>query len=388
MQDTSNFKLVVVDDSESNIDVLMNLLGDDYQVSVAMDGKSALRVISQTVPDLVLLDVMMPGMDGYEVCRRLKADNKTKDIPVIFVTAKGEVEDETLGFEIGAVDYITKPISPPVVKARINTHLRLKQAQQDLQDLLSKTFSGTITVLTDILSLTNPIAFRHTKRIKNYVVRIAEEMGLPDLWEYELAAMLSHIGCIAVPPKILKHIYSGRKITDKEAEIYKEHPKVAYELLQSIPRLESVAKMIASQYEQDNSCNGDFEKNPIKLGSQILNLVRDFDQLSANGASPEKVMSQMRTAKQNYSLQLLDALERVLNRNKDEQSTKKINITQLSEGMITADDIYNNNNILMVSKGTELSSTIIKALQRHAQLQKINNELRVIESRPGSDLQH
>ncbi|MEO5368381.1 MAG: response regulator, partial [Magnetococcus sp. WYHC-3] len=106
-------RIFIVDDTETNIDVLLETLGDKYDVSVALDGETALDGIPATQPDLVLLDVMMPGIDGYEVCRQLKADPATRGIPVIFITARQEVTDETRGFAVGAVDYITKPFSPP-----------------------------------------------------------------------------------------------------------------------------------------------------------------------------------------------------------------------------------------------------------------------------------
>ncbi|MBU2551944.1 MAG: response regulator [Proteobacteria bacterium] len=128
----SGATILVVDDTEANVDLLVETLGDDYEVAVAMDGESALEYVAEGPPDLILLDVMMPGMDGYEVCRRLKDSEGTRDIPVIFVTAKTEVEDETRGFDLGAVDYITKPISPPVVRARVRTHLSLMMARQEL----------------------------------------------------------------------------------------------------------------------------------------------------------------------------------------------------------------------------------------------------------------
>lgn len=125
--------ILLVDDNEVNLDILVDVLGDDYDVAVAMDGPSALEMVEDNRPDLILLDVMMPGMDGLEVCRRLQAGKSTKDIPVIFVTALGEIEDETKGFDLGAVDYITKPISPPLVLARVKTHLALQAARRDLE---------------------------------------------------------------------------------------------------------------------------------------------------------------------------------------------------------------------------------------------------------------
>jgi len=120
-------KVLIVDDTPENIQVLMETLKDQYTIVAAINGEKALKMaMAEPSPDLVLLDIMMPGMDGYEVCRRLKADEQLQHIPIIFVTAKTEVEDETLGFELGAVDYITKPFSIPVVKARVKAHLELK----------------------------------------------------------------------------------------------------------------------------------------------------------------------------------------------------------------------------------------------------------------------
>jgi len=122
-----NPKVLIVDDTPENIQVLMETLKDQYTIVAAINGEKALKMaLTEPRPDLILLDIMMPGMDGYEVCRRLKADEQVRDIPIIFVTAKTEVEDETLGFEFGAVDYITKPFSIPVVKARVKAHLELK----------------------------------------------------------------------------------------------------------------------------------------------------------------------------------------------------------------------------------------------------------------------
>ncbi len=137
--DDKRFRVLVVDDTPENVDVLAGILTDHFRVSVALNGEKALKIVqSDTPPDLVLLDVMMPGMDGYEVCRRIREAPETRDIPVIFVTARAEIEDETKGFELGAVDYITKPISPPVVLARVKTHLLLKESRSRLEELPRK----------------------------------------------------------------------------------------------------------------------------------------------------------------------------------------------------------------------------------------------------------
>jgi two-component system sensor histidine kinase/response regulator len=137
MEDLFKYKVQVIDDAEENIDILVETLGEDYDVRVSMDGASALEDIFASPPDIILLDIVMPGMSGYEVCRQLKHNKKTADIPVIFVTVKQETVDQARGFKVGAVDYIIKPFSPPIIKARVQTHLKLKSQKDQLQESIS-----------------------------------------------------------------------------------------------------------------------------------------------------------------------------------------------------------------------------------------------------------
>jgi diguanylate cyclase (GGDEF)-like protein len=131
-----NPMVLIVDDVPTNIQILAHALSSAYRIKVASTGKDALKIAQRERPDLILLDIMMPGMDGFEVCRRLKSDAHTHKIPVIFVTAKNADADEEQGLNLGAVDYITKPFSIPIAKARIRNHIRLKQ-QADLLESLS-----------------------------------------------------------------------------------------------------------------------------------------------------------------------------------------------------------------------------------------------------------
>jgi len=128
-------KVLIVDDTIDNIKIFINLLRQDYDTFFAKDGRKALELANTIKPDIILLDILMPDMDGYEVCRRLKSDSRIADIPVIFISAKNHVEDETTGLDLGAVDYITKPVSPPILKARIRNHLQLNNAMKELRRL-------------------------------------------------------------------------------------------------------------------------------------------------------------------------------------------------------------------------------------------------------------
>ncbi|THB63789.1 MAG: response regulator, partial [Desulfovibrio sp.] len=127
-------KILIVDDNRQNIEQLMGLFKDDYRIAAAVDAQRALKVAqSDSPPDIILSDIIMPDVDGYELCSLLKQDERTKSIPLIFVTAVSEVMDETRGFALGAVDYITKPFHPPMVKARVAMHLNLKRKQELLE---------------------------------------------------------------------------------------------------------------------------------------------------------------------------------------------------------------------------------------------------------------
>lgn len=145
-------KILIVDDEEINIDVLVSLLKPEYKTVIAMDGDSAFkRLEKHPLPDLILLDVIMPGMDGYEVCRRLKSNKETSEIPIIFLTGKSETQNILNGFRLGAVDYVTKPFQPEELSARINTHIKLKKTISALEAALHeiKTLKGMLPICSN-----------------------------------------------------------------------------------------------------------------------------------------------------------------------------------------------------------------------------------------------
>ncbi|MES9956068.1 MAG: two-component system response regulator [Sedimenticola sp.] len=230
--------ILVVDDVPENIDVLDGVLHETYKVKAAVNGQRALKIAgSDNPPDLILLDIMMPEMDGYEVCRRLKEDERTRGIPVIFVTAMNEVEDERKGLELGAVDYITKPYSPAIVQARVKTHLTLKAALDNLEHLvdlrteqLQKTKDATILALASLAETRDMETGNHIRRTQRYVRVLAERLRMNPLYQERLSdevvelyyktAPLHDLGKVGIPDDVL--LKPGR-LEPEEFEVMKNH---------------------------------------------------------------------------------------------------------------------------------------------------------------------
>ncbi|RVT86015.1 response regulator [Inhella crocodyli] len=245
--------VLVVDDVADNLSLMFGLLRTAYRVRVANQGERALELAhAEPRPDLILLDVMMPGMDGYEVCRRLKADPATAHIPVIFLTAKSQVEDETFGLSLGAVDYITKPISPPIVEARVRTHLQLKASADFLRDR-SEFLAAEVArrtreneALQDVVVLAmaslgetrDNETGNHLRRTQHYVKCLAEQLKDHPRFAAELtpdairllykSAPMHDIGKVGIPDAIL--LKPGR-LTPDEFEVMKTHTTLGHEAI-------------------------------------------------------------------------------------------------------------------------------------------------------------
>lgn len=246
--------ILAVDDTPDNLSLISDLLKDDYHVRVANGGERAIKIVqSDNPPDLILLDIMMPNLDGYKVCEILKADKRTSHIPIIFLTAKTEIEDETRGFEIGAVDYITKPISPPILFARIKTHLSLKIMQDFLRDqnafleLEVKKRTAEITAIQDVTihAMASMAETRdnetgnHIRRTQYYVKLLAEKLRFHPRFESFLnndktiemlfkSAPLHDIGKVGIPDAIL--LKPGR-LTVEEFDVMKTHTTLGREAI-------------------------------------------------------------------------------------------------------------------------------------------------------------
>lgn len=235
---TTRQTILVADDTPENIDLLSALLRQDYRVKVATSGEKALAIVNSTEPpDLILLDIMMPGMNGYDVCRRIKANPDRRGIPIIFVTAMTSIEDERLGLEVGAVDYITKPISPPIVAARVRTHLALYDQTRVLEDRVRARTAELFASRQQIIRrLGRAAEFRdnetgnHVIRMSYYARLIAQAIGLgPEATELLFnTASMHDIGKIGIPDAVL---LKPGPLSKAEWAVMRQHPEIGAEII-------------------------------------------------------------------------------------------------------------------------------------------------------------
>ena len=384
MKELSDCTVLVVDDNEVNVDILVDALGDIYDVSVAMDGLAALEAVAENPPDLILLDVMMPGMDGYEVCEKLKANKKTRGIPVIFVTAKIEVEDEIKGFTVGAVDYVTKPISPPVVIARVETHLKLRNSELHLKELLEKTLGGTVKMLTDMLSIANPSAFSRASRISRHVKIMAERLHMGHIWQIRMAAMLSQIGCMTLATDTIDRIHRGEDVSVGEMEAFNRHLTVGYDLIRKIPNLKDVAEIMVRQQDlQMKTDMGHKTSDLILMGSRMLKLALDYEKKVLEGKSASETLAILRSDKMEYGAELFGIFSTMIQANAAPTPIRHLNARELNPGMVINKDIVTKKGKLLIGAGTEVTLPVFETLSNFSKTGLIEEPFEVLIREPG-----
>ncbi len=299
IKDFSKHTILIVDDTPENIDVLSSILNETYKIKFSINGMKALKIArSDQPPDLILLDIDMPGMDGYQVCKELKGNPATQRIPIIFVTAKTEDEDQEKGFQLGGVDYITKPVSPVIVKARVSTHLALfdqnqileKKVQERTEQLKSafetikKSSLDTIHRLSMAAEFKDEDTAAHIIRMSHYSAIVAGRMGLDsDFVESILhSAPMHDIGKIGTPDRIL---LKPGKLTSDEWKIMKQHTINGSKILAGtdagfIKLGEEIALTHHEKWDGSGYPQG-LEQKKIPLAGRIVAIADVFDALTS-----------------------------------------------------------------------------------------------------------
>lgn len=283
--------VLVVDDTAENIDLLVGILKADYHVKAAINGHTALKVAQDTSPDIILLDIMMPDIDGYEVCRKLKSDHTTRHIPIIFITAMIGVQDELMGLELGAVDYITKPISPPILKARLQTHLALYDQNRELdRKVRAQTRQLNDTRLQIIRRLGLAAEYKddntgmHVIRMSAYskILGLAAGMSESEADMLMNAAPMHDIGKIGIPDRILK---KPGKLNKRELAMMRRHCEIGAHIIgNDTSELLQMARVIAETHHEKWNGQGypyQLEGENIPRIGRVVAIADVFDALTS-----------------------------------------------------------------------------------------------------------
>jgi putative two-component system response regulator len=404
------YKILIVDDEEPNRKLLSRCLTcDQYTLYTAENGMDALELAKTISPDLVLLDVSMPVMDGYEVCRALKADEATKKIPVIFVTAMQKIDDETSGFEAGAVDYITKPINAAVVQARVRAHLSLKEAQDAADDWNSNLKKRLLQSVTTIREKTQALmsaeerasnlrgylqsiellsgAFElmenrhgaHARAVSELAGDAARKMnlGAEEVAKVRLAGLMHDVGKLGAMRGISeKH---ETDMTTNELEIFHTHPVRSQDVFKSLEELHDVGLAVRGHHEAYNGSGfpDGLKGEDISLGARLV-AIADFIDCAANSANGERADYALMKARLNAG-SLLDpklisnftGITRILYyEGKKPDSTREAEVTpnELISGLMLSRDVLSTAGMLLLQKGDKLDSSGIAHLRRNSQM--------------------
>ena len=283
-------RILIVDDVPENIEILHNALQDEYRISAVTNGTEALEMVASTkAPDLILLDVMMPEMDGYEVCRRLKADKKAQNIPVLFITSLETADSETKGLELGAADYITKPINSAVVKARVRNQMELLLHRYHLEGLVATRTRqlrqgqiDTIHRLTLASEYKDEDTGVHIKRISHYTKELALQMGADSGFAENIfyASPMHDIGKVAIPDAIL---LKNGPLDDHEWIIMQSHAAIGAKILEGSdsPYLKMAVDIAHYHHERwdGKGYPRGLKGKEIPLTARIMNIADQYDAL-------------------------------------------------------------------------------------------------------------
>jgi ActR/RegA family two-component response regulator len=375
-------KILLVDDDSNILDGYRRSLSREFRIETAMGGRQALQLTSENGPYAVVVsDMRMPGMDGLQLLCAIKG--QSPDTTRVMLTGNADTDTAINAINEGSIfRFLNKPCSKETMAKTLTAALVQYRLVTAERQLLEQTLSGTISVLTDVLSLLNPAAFSRAERARRYIHHIVTCMRLPNPWQYEVAAMMSQLGCVTLPPETIQALYSGEKLSSSEQAQYDAHPSVAYNLLAKIPRLEPIAWMIEHQNRPLLDIE-ESERSDIRLGAEILRLTLGYEQLIHKGTSRTEAAHRLATQNKGFSPAFFEALV-TLDPNAETGEIRKCRIDELYPTMVIQEEICTKDGALLVAKGQEVTPPLIAKLKNFHARRAISGEATV--SLPSSTL--
>ena len=382
-------RILFVDDEPNILTAYRRQLRKQFDVHTALGSEKGIEAVTAGEEYAVVVsDLKMPGMDGIEFLSHVRELHP--DTVRIMITGFADVEAAVAAVNEGNVfRFLTKPAEEDVLTKSLGAALEQHRLVTAERELLEETLSGSIKAMMDVLSLVNPGAFSRASRLRRYVKHIAVSLGLAGTWRFELAAMLSQIGCVTLPPEILEKVYAGQELSENEQSMFAAHPGVGRELLVSIPRMKPVAEIITHQldrFDGSDFAQGPADRDTVALGAQMLQVAFSFDRLIARGETPSSAIEELRGQPSGCDPALLLPLDD-LDLTLAETTMKAVRISELSTNMVLAQNVVATDGRLLVTKGGEVTFTTLTRLRNWSKGIGVAEPIRVLVPRPPMDEQ-
>ena len=372
-------KILCVDDEPNILDAYKRALRKDFVIETASSGSRALEMLESDGPYAVIVsDMRMPEMDGIRFLKRV-SEVAPQSVRIMLT---GNADQQTA---VDAVNeghifrFLNKPCEPEVLAKSLTAAIQQYRLVRAEKDLLETTLSGSVQVLTDVLSIVNPTAFGRASRVRRLALQLSLLMDLENDWQLDLAAMLSQIGCIAIPEDTLHKVYEGKSLTPDELRMMQTHPQVGSDLIARIPRLEVVAEMIAHQESKYEVSEADAKAagKSIPIGARILKLALDFDKLIEVKLSGKDALTEIERRTGWYHPEVVEALRKVVAGSRRLFDSAYVRISELVPNMILAADVLSVSGFLLVAKGQAVTPALQQRLENFLMRRGIEEPIKV-----------
>lgn len=379
MSDQTVERILLVDDDFSLLAAIQRQFRREFAIITAEEGEAGLAILQRDGPFAVVVsDMRMPGMNGVEFLRRVR--ELAPDAVRVMLTGYADLEAAIAAVNEGNVfRFLTKPCPQEVLANTLRACLEQHRLITAERVLLQQTLNGSIKVLMEILAMVNPEAFGRALRIKRLARILAAKLKVVDAWQVELAAMLSQIGCVTIPPAAIDKIYRGRALMIHEKEMFNKHPKIGYDLIKNIPRLKEVARIIAYQekrYDGAGFPEDEVHGDEIPLGARILKVALDFDTLESANMAPEEILHTLQKRDGWYDPAILREFASALGIAYWGRM-RAVGLKDLRTNMIVAEDVRAEGGMLLLARGQEITDTLLRRLRNIAAVTRIDEPLYV-----------
>ncbi len=359
-------KVLFVDDEPNVLQSIRRSLRKEFDIDTAEGGEEALgKLCANGCYAVIVSDMRMPGMNGVEFLSQAK--QQFPDAVRMMLTGNADQQTAVDAVNHGDIfRFMNKPCAPEELASAVRSGLRQHELITAERELLEETLRGSIDALASVLSLSNPEVFGSTCRYKNRVQKLAERLGLDDVWLYESAAMLCKMGCVAISEDLVRRKVGGHKLADDEYAEFAEHAAIGADLVKNIPRMENVAEAI--RYQEKSFDGSGFPKDSVKgesipLGARLLKVVLDFDAIEASGARIEDALERLKARQVRYDPKVLAAFEQSMQQDLT-LGTVSVSLMKLDDSMILAEDLTTADGLLLIAKGQETTLSVRRHLQK------------------------